>query len=390
MVRQALVVRGGALGRDTGLGAAHAGVVRLLASGEIEGWTLAGEVEHREGGIAPWRLMRRWWRHPKRVRRALRSRAKDDASTVMLVSDQEHAHLVPKRRIRGLRTAVVVHDLFALAPRTIELSDGVMKEFDERIGPVRWLDLRRLRRGLRRADLLICVSEATRQRCAEVFPQVDTVHVPSGVNLSRYAPNEPDVHGPPGGCALLVVGNDHARKRMDFLARVLTACPEEVRADLHLIRVGGGQTDAGRRALRTAMEWADVRLTLHDRIEEEELQALRLRCEALLFPSVAEGYGYPPVEAMAAGLPVLASDMPNHGSMVHPSCLLPVDDVEAWVDRICDLHATWTLRTEAGTHWEPRVPDEVLMAHAALYSTEAQAAELKRALDGLLQGEPGR
>lgn len=387
MVRQALVVRGGALGRDTGLGAAHAGVVRLLASGEISGWTFAGEIEHPTSGLAPRRLLRRWWRHPKRVRREVRARAREHPDTVLLVSDQEHAHLVPKRRIYGVRTAVVVHDLFALAPRTIHLSDGSMKEFEARIGPVRWLDLRRLRRGLRRADLLICVSEATRERCLEVFPNVKAVHVPTGLNLSRYAPNEPDVHGPPGGCALLVIGNDHARKRMDFLARVLTACPEEVRANLHLIRVGGGQTEAGRRALRTAMEWADVRLTLRDRIDEAELQALRLRCEALLFPSVAEGYGYPPVEAMAAGLPVLASDMPNHGSMVHPSCLLPVDDVEAWVDRICDLHATWTLRTEAGTHWEPRVPDEALIAHAGLYSTDAQAAGLKHALDGLLDSK---
>ncbi|GIR08151.1 MAG: hypothetical protein CM15mP18_4800 [Methanobacteriota archaeon] len=120
----------------------------------------------------------------------------------------------------------------------------------------------------------------------------------------------------PGG-AVLVVGNDHARKRMNFLAKVLAACPEDVRNDLHLIRVGGGQTDAGRRALTGAMDAAGVRMTLMGRVDDDELQRLRLSCEALLFPSAAEGYGYPPVEAMAAGLPVLVADMPEprqHGS----------------------------------------------------------------------------
>lgn len=390
MARSVLVVRGGSLGRDTGLGAAHAGVVRLLASGEIEGWNLAGEVEHRLGGWGPRRLLRRWWRHPKAVRRRLRSYLKKEGEAVMLISDQEHAHLVPKRRRAGLRTAVIVHDLFTIAPRTIQLSDGPMKEFDGKHGPVRFVDLRRLKRGLKRADLLVCVSSATKDRCEEVFPGVKAVHVPSGLNLSRYAPVEPDVHDPPGGCALLVVGSDDARKRMDFLARVLGACPDDVRKDLHLVRVGGGQTEAGRTALRTAMEWAGVRLTLRDRIEESELQALRRRCEALLFPSAAEGYGYPPIEAMAAGLPVLASDMPNHGSMVHPSCLLPVDDVEAWVDRICDLHATWMLRTEGGSIWTPRTPNDVLMAHARNFSTTAQAEGLRAALDGLIASTPDR
>jgi len=36
---------------------------------------------------------------------------------------------------------------------------------------------------------------------------------------------------------------------MNFLAKAISACPDSVRRDLHLVRVGGGQTEAGRRAL---------------------------------------------------------------------------------------------------------------------------------------------
>ena len=132
------------------------------------------------------------------------------------------------------------------------------------------------------------------------------------------------------------------------------------------------------------MQDADVRLTLKGRIEDDELQRLRQTCEALLFPSAAEGYGYPPVEAMAAGLPVLVADMPNHGSMVPPEYRLPVDDVEAWVEAIGALHAAWSDRTNAGTNPVPRAADETLLRHVERFSFDAQAQALAAALDGLV------
>lgn len=381
MDRRVLVVRGGALGRDTGLGAAHAGVVRLLASNEVEGWGLSAEVDHPLGGSAPRRLFRRWWFHPRRVRHRLKQRAKEGGRHVLLVTDQEQAHLVPRRVPRNVAKAVVVHDLFILAPRIIPLADGAMKEWSGRRGLVRRLDLRRLRRGLKRADLLICVSEATAERCREVFPKVPVAHVPTGISLERYAPKEEQP--PEEGCALLVVGNDHARKRMGFLAKAIAACPEHVRSDLHLVRVGGGQTEAGRRSLTQSMASAGVRLTLQGRVDDEELQRLRQACEVLLFPSAAEGYGYPPVEAMASGLPVLVADMPNHGGMVPPESRLPVDDVEAWVDAISDVHATWVQRTDKGAKRIARPADPALLSHVTRYSFDAQAQALSAALDRL-------
>ncbi|MGB2507587.1 MAG: hypothetical protein ACPIFP_07685, partial [Candidatus Poseidoniaceae archaeon] len=165
MDRGVFVVRGGALGRDTGLGAAHAGVVRLLASNEVEGWGLSAEVDHPLGGSGPTRLLRRWVFHPRRVRQRLKQRAREGGQLVLLVTDQEQAHLVPRRVPRNVKKAVIVHDLFILAPRVIPLADGPMKEWTGRRGLVRRLDLRRLRRGLKRADLLICVSQATADRC---------------------------------------------------------------------------------------------------------------------------------------------------------------------------------------------------------------------------------
>lgn len=72
---------------------------------------------------------------------------------------------------------------------------------------------------------------------------------------------------------------------------------------------------------------------LDDRRLAETLAGAR----ALLFPSFAEGYGIPLVEALAAGVPVIASDLPVFREIGQgvPE-LLPPDDGAAWIDAIAD------------------------------------------------------
>lgn len=70
-------------------------------------------------------------------------------------------------------------------------------------------------------------------------------------------------------------------------------------------------------------------------IDDEELARRLAGARALLFPSIAEGYGLPLAEALASGVPVIASDLPVFREIGQGvPLLLACDDVQAWTDAI--------------------------------------------------------
>ncbi len=72
-------------------------------------------------------------------------------------------------------------------------------------------------------------------------------------------------------------------------------------------------------------------------LDDAGIAARLAGARALLFPSLAEGYGLPLVEALAAGVPVIASDLPVFEEIGQgvPD-LLPPDDPAAWAAAVCD------------------------------------------------------
>lgn len=73
-------------------------------------------------------------------------------------------------------------------------------------------------------------------------------------------------------------------------------------------------------------------------IPEDDLPGVMSHAAALTFPSLAEGFGMPIVEAFASGTPVLASDIPAHREIgADAAMLLPVDVPSAWADAMSSL-----------------------------------------------------
>lgn len=133
---------------------------------------------------------------------------------------------------------------------------------------------------------------------------------------------------------LLHVGSDLPRKNRSLLLKMAAALGEGW---------AGSLCFAGR-PMNPIMKREAAGLGLTDRIievvgpEHETLVALYSRCEAFVFPSYSEGFGWPVIEAQACGAPVLASEnapMPevSGGAAIH----LAPDDAQGFADGLLKL-----------------------------------------------------
>jgi glycosyltransferase involved in cell wall biosynthesis len=108
----------------------------------------------------------------------------------------------------------------------------------------------------------------------------------------------------------LIVASGHRRpyKNWDGLIRALALVDEAVRPRLVITGSTDGTSDPLLPvvAAEGLAPWVDVR----GWVTEQELTDLYQRARAMVMPTFAEGFGLPVLEAMAAGLPVLASDIP--------------------------------------------------------------------------------
>ncbi len=228
--------------------------------------------------------------------------------------------------------------------------------------------------SLRRARVLIVVSRATARDLA-ALPGIDAerIRVIYEAPSPGLAPAEPRAVDelvrrlglPPR--FLLYVGALEPRKNIVTLVRALGR-----------LRAGGDEET--RLVLAGAQGWknADVsqevrRLGLDDRVTfagyvaAEDLPALYGAATAFVYPSLFEGFGLPPLEAMACGTPVVCSDSSSLPEVVGEAALTvapsSVDELAAALRRVLDDAVLRATLREAG------------LARARLFSWERAARE---------------
>jgi len=183
------------------------------------------------------------------------------------------------------------------------------------IDRVRWLE-KGLPRALENSVAILVDSEFVRQEVSTTFgiaPQRVTVaHL--GVN-DQFRPHSPEetaaalrpldlVHG----SYLLTVGTIEPRKNLAHALEAYALLPAALRERFPLVVAGakGWRSSAMEGRLRLLADGGQIRFPGH--VPAADLPALYAGAAAFVFPSLYEGFGLPPLEAMASGVPVLVSD----------------------------------------------------------------------------------
>ncbi|MBS0571455.1 MAG: glycosyltransferase [Proteobacteria bacterium] len=208
---------------------------------------------------------------------------------------------------------------------------------------------------LRRARAVIATSQAYADSSAALAPWRDKVRVvPIGLPAAPTGEAAPSIDWPAAGLRLLAVGRLSYFKGFDVLLRALKQVPEA-----SLVLIGGGECDMSLRALARELDVA-ARVRFTGRLDMDATgQALLVsayaNADVFCLPSTerAEAFGIVLLEAMRAGLPVVASDIPGSGAGFvvqdgETGTLVPPNDASALATALRRLAADAKLRQRYG------------------------------------------
>jgi glycosyltransferase involved in cell wall biosynthesis len=232
--------------------------------------------------------------------------------------------LPPLARAAGV---VTVHDLTYL--RFPETVDDNVRQYRHLVPD-----------AVRRAARVIAVSHTIAEELAAEYslPEESIVVTPLGVapewlSATPPPPERRRALGLPERYVLFA-GNREPRKNLGMLLRAHTAARSADTSVPPLVIVGpSGWGDA----------WAGTRpdprhVHLLGFLDDADLRATVAGADAVCAPSLYEGFGLPVLEAMAAGTPALASDIPTHREVSGGlATLVGVHDVDGWADELVRL-----------------------------------------------------
>lgn len=263
-----------------------------------------GRLRRGETGLAKWiGYLDRFLLYPPLLHRQIRW------ADVVHICDQANAVYV--RYLRGKPHLVTCHDMLAIRAALGEIPES----------PTGWtgrLYQRWILHGLRRAQAVACVSGQSAEELQRVAglseARVTVVHNALNYPYRPMAAAEAEAHlhaldlDPARPFFVHVGGNQWYKNRPGVLRLFAELIKHPAYARHRLVMAGKPWADE-MRALCTALK-LDGRVDECVDVANEQLRALYSRAEALLFTSLAEGFGWPIAEAQACGCPVVTTGRP--------------------------------------------------------------------------------
>jgi glycosyltransferase involved in cell wall biosynthesis len=266
---------------------------------------------------------------------------------------------VPILAKKDMPYAVTVHDLIPW-----KYPHLIPKAKKNRL---RWLFRIIFREVMKRADRIIAVSNATAADIEECFPadssRIRVVY--NGVDPAFFDPHCAEK----GGYLLYAGRRDPYKNIAAALKAYARACEKYGIPHRFLIL---GEEDPRYKEAETAVELLNLRqrVTFSGHVSHGDLLKAYRGADLLVMPSACEGFGYPVIEAMACGVPVIISRAPalvevagGHAVSVNP------DDTEEFAEAIHAILTDSTLSRRLSTEGRE---------HAGRFTIEKMARETLR------------
>jgi len=210
-------------------------------------------------------------------------------------------------------TVVTLHDMY---PYEIPMNFGFPKFIFNRLI---------LKQCLRNVDAIACVSDITRLRLEEYS---SAAVGRKGVRIYNCVEAQPDCASQSplpnwdGGPFLLCVAQHRRNKNLPLLIRAFDRLLRsgQVASNMKLVILGITAQDT--RNIYKLVSTLRLRenICFLEGLSERELQWCYARCEAVVAPSLTEGFGLPVAEGLLAGCRIVCSDIPAHREVADGQC----------------------------------------------------------------------
>lgn len=212
------------------------------------------------------------------------------------------------------------------------------------------------RRALFEADRIVVISRTVQEQLLQHFniPKEKTLLIYPGVGDNYKPVDREEAAGyisekyKVSKRYMATVGIVVPRKNLKLLVEAARILKSRGQLDCQLLIAGasGWENSGVHQAVRAA-GLSDSELHFMGYLPDEDLPMFYAGAQLFLFPSLYEGFGFPPVEAMACGTPVLASNAPCMPEVLGKAAILsPPDNAERFAEEIVRIVSSRTLAAE--------------------------------------------
>jgi glycosyltransferase involved in cell wall biosynthesis len=226
----------------------------------------------------------------------------------------------------GIKMLVTIHDIFPIIyPEYSEPNYSIQFEHN-------------IKMSLKNAVGMICVSQFTKETLAHYVKSTGLISPPTiaAALAPGFSPDFPQGKRPINEPYFVMISTIVARKNHLLLLHIWRKLADQLGAKAPKLVIIGKRSSECSSTIEMLDRCEQLRkLVIEVQASDQELTNYLLHATALLFPTFAEGYGLPLMEALNIGVPVIASDLPifREIALDVPEYLDPIDG-KGWLEMI--------------------------------------------------------